>query len=751
MSTGDSTNEIDFYISATKEKPFRGESIDVVWRTIKREASGNWVVGYRNYPFRDYRSRFEDVPDIVILHADIGFCVITCRAFSIAEIESVGEIEWVVNWDGEKVSDTPLKNAREQTRRLYGKISAIPELDSITRGERPPEINAVALPNISEQEWVAKGLPTSLEGVLLFSDDLGANDPYDVLETAGDGRRFTDEEFIIARDQLNQGDLIASKDRTPIEDTQQPNTRNGLYRAATHGFEMHEQDKLQEEIALHIPDGPQQIRGIAGSGKTTIMAKKAATMHLQNPEWDISFTFNTRSLYQTVENSIERFYRDLASGAEVDREHLEILHGWGQAPSSGGQRHNGIYRKIAEIAEIDPYRKRNELSNDMDLSDQLGAHCRDLLESNDVEIPQIYDAILIDEAQDFHPDFYKMCYAALKEPKRLIWAYDEAQSLSKLSAPSPLEIFGTDENEDPIVDLSGSYEGGVKKSHIMRQSYRTPRDVLMGAHAIGMGLYSENGIVHTITNAEDWEAIGYTVEGDFSDVGSEIRLRRDRNLSPHPLQSYEEAKPLIDFQKYEEFDDELRGVARNVIKDITEDNLSPEKIMVVILGPPMWRKMQISQMESLLNEKASEVENDQDELAHLAGGENRNEFWREGRVTLTGINRAKGNEAASVHVMGINTIDKSNWQRSQIESGGKWRDNYVHARNELFVGITRSEGWCSISGHGTSSIINEAEIVVDIVNSPDPILEFEAPDPSEMDGEILLDDTVPTELDYFQD
>lgn len=751
MSTDDSSPDIDFYVSAKKQKPDRGNSVDTTWRVIKSGLATNWVVGYRNYPFRDYRGRFDHVPDIAILHADIGFCIITCRDYSIDEIESVGDIEWVVNRDDETKSVTPLKNVREQVRRLFGKITAIPELDTLTRGDRPPEISAIALPNISRQEWENKNLNVPNEGTIIFSEDLTRDSILATLENAGEGRRFTDEEFIIARDQLNQGDLIASKDRSPVDKSQQPSSKSELYEAATYGFEMHEQDKLQEEVAIHIPEGPQQIRGIAGSGKTTIMAKKAAAMHLQNPGWNIAFTFNTRSLYQTVEGSIDRFYKDLSLGGDIDRDKLEILHGWGQKSHSIDQKHDGLYRKLAKEAGINPYRKMDQISSSMGLSDQLGEHCKDLLNDSGAEIPQLYDAILIDEAQDFHPSFYKLCYEALKDPKRLIWAYDEAQSLSKLSAPSPLEIFGKNDQGESVVDLSGSYQGGVKKSHIMQQSYRTPRDVLMAAHAIGMGLYSDHGIVHTITDADDWRAIGYEVDGNFSKIGSEIRIRRDRNLSPHPLQSYDESKPLIKYEKYSELDDELTGVTENVITDLTEEKLDPEKVMVVVLGPPRWRKTQIDQLAALLNDRADEVENDDDMIAHRAGGDNRNEFWRDGRVTLTGINRAKGNEAASVHVMNINTIDKSNWQRNIIEQGGMWRDNYVNARNELFVGITRSEGWCSLTGHGSSDILQEAEKVIETVNQPDPEITFTAPDPSEMDGEIFIDDTVPTEISYFEE
>jgi superfamily I DNA and RNA helicase len=94
--------------------------------------------------------------------------------------------------------------------------------------------------------------------------------------------------------------------------------------------------------------------------------------------------------------------------------------------------------------------------------------CAELL-NNDDELPELFDAILIDEAQDFHFDFYKLCYAILREPKRLVWAYDEVQSLESLSIPTTADIFGTNPDGSLLVDLEGTYpesEGEVEKDMI---------------------------------------------------------------------------------------------------------------------------------------------------------------------------------------------------------------------------------------------------------------------------------------------
>lgn len=54
----------------------------------------------------------------------------------------------------------------------------------------------------------------------------------------------------------------------------------------------------------------------------------------------------------------------------------------------------------------------------------------------------------------------------------------------------------------------------------------------------------------------------------------------------------------------------------------------------------------------------------------------------ENAITLTGIHRAKGNEAFWVFITGLENIEENNPQ----------------FRNQLFVAMTRTKGWLWISG-----------------------------------------------------
>src|SRR3989344_167714 len=95
-------------------------------------------------------------------------------------------------------------------------------------------------------------------------------------------------------------------------------------------------DKDQRLAAITLVEGPQRIRGLAGSGKTIVLAMKAAHIHLHHPEATILFTFWTKSLYDLAKQLITRFYRQF-DDRDPDWTKLNILHAW------GGKNIEGVY------------------------------------------------------------------------------------------------------------------------------------------------------------------------------------------------------------------------------------------------------------------------------------------------------------------------------------------------------------------------------------------------------------------------
>jgi hypothetical protein len=272
----------------------------------------------------------------------------------------------------------------------------------------------IALPFITRAQWRNKGLDLSPASptTIIFADEL---EP-DVLrkrlqEIPAEERQgpLTGEQWELALAVLQGAPVLR---REPRPEPSKVNTKASLLRQVEQ--QILSIDREQHKVAVQIPSGPQRIRGLAGSGKTVVMCMKAAWMHLRFPSWDIAYTFYTRSLYGMIRILITRFYRYWAD-QDPDWNKIQVVHGWGAKDAPGMYRMvtrsmRRSARTYAEAKNVFMHREYNEL---------LGKCCEELLNSGE-QIPELFDAVLIDEAQDFHFDFYKLCYQILREPKRLI-------------------------------------------------------------------------------------------------------------------------------------------------------------------------------------------------------------------------------------------------------------------------------------------------------------------------------------------
>jgi superfamily I DNA and RNA helicase len=503
---------------------------------------------------------------------------------------------------------------------------------------------------------------------------------------------LTDEQWQLAVGVLQGAPTLRREIR--LEATK-PDSKSSMLKQVEE--QMQSLDREQHKVAIQIPNGPQRIRGLAGSGKTVVMCMKAAWMHMNYPDWDIAYTFYTKSLYGQIKSLITRFYRWWSVG-DPNWNKIQVLHGW------GGKDIQGMYRLVAHSMKLTArtYSEAKNVSSHKEYSEILGNCCKELRESND-ELPLLFDAILIDEAQDFNFEFYKLCYSILREPKRLIWAYDEVQSLESLSIPTTIEIFGTYSHGSPIVELEGNYpDSEIEKDMILYHCYRTPRPILVTAHIFGMGLLRPQGAVQFIPTAGGWEDIGYElVAGEFK-PGNKITIKRPEKNSPHGLEKLQGSQNLVQWQVFIDRKKELDWVAKEIYKNVYEDELKPDEIVVISLD---WKKMK----EDFIYLQAQ-----LGQLGIQSARADEAVFRQQNNVTLTGIFRAKGNEGSVVYVIGF----------EQVGSNPKL---IVQERNQAFTAMTRARGWCVLTGIGEKAQVSFKEIETILANYEQ--ITFTVPDP----------------------
>lgn len=674
-----------------------------VWDWIKEVFKDEPGVAYYRYPIFYRNGKLNREPDILILHRELGLWVIECKGCYIDNIASIQGHEWRMNrWHSE--IETPVAQAEDQMFAIKNKLTERRETrDSMALNFR------VALPFVKRNEWESKGFDNfpSTQGVVLLAEDLKPKSFRDkLIEGAKENHQkiMTDEQWSNVKAVL--GGTLPTKEPRLIPDGTLPDNPIRVIHAIESQLKV--LDYQQQKIAFEIPEGSQRIRGLAGTGKTVLFAKRIAKMHARNPEWKLAFVFFTQALYEQILELISLYHREM-TGEDPNWLNLKVLHAW------GGKNREGFYRSLALKCGEKP-------KNVNDVTAELGRvspgeafeYICDCLEKKVDNIPVLYDAILIDEGQDLPPSFYRIARSTLSDPKRLYWAYDEAQGIGSLIVPRPITIFGLNADNTPVVDLGGNklqdgtitppiYDSGIAKAHNINRCYRTPKLLLMAAHSVNMGLFRQGGPLQGVTTKEEWEALGYEVlQGNFSTTSVKTRkpvtITRPDKTSPHPIDKkdfsahHTVGSPLL-IQTFPNEDNERDWIAQQVANDL---KLGFNPWDILITGPT-------GNYESEYFEKLKEALNRHKVNSLIAGVDTSRDIFRmDGYVTMAPIFRAKGNEAWKVYACRFQYATQPLLWKQEKE---------IHKRNEAFVALTRARVWCVATGL-ESPIFNELQQVI---------------------------------------
>jgi len=679
-----------------------------VWSRLKElfKNTGGGTAFYR-YPIFTKMGEIRSEPDILILHRKLGILIIECKGCVIGNIADIQGHEWTMrNWYKETM--TPVIQAEDQMYAVKNKLDGLRETRNLMY-----LTFKVALPFVKRNEWKNRGF--SSEEVILYGDDLTLPNFRKIVKNSQQNM-LTDEQWEPVKNVIGGRVISRVPPRSVPTTTPKESPVRIIHKIES---EMAIMDGDQQKIAYEVPPGPQRIRGLAGTGKTVLFAKRAAKMHAEYPDWDIAFVFFTRALYGQIKNLVTRYYCGM-TGEEPDWKKLRVFHSW------GARDQPGFYRSLALKCGVKP-KSLNDITRDIGScspSKAFGYACNHL-EKEVSEFPEIYDAILIDEGQDLPPAFYRNIYKSLKHPKRLYWAYDEAQGIGSLIVPRSKEIFGIKQDGTPVVDLGGNkhpdgtvtppnYDSNIAKAHNLKQCYRTPRRLLMAAHAVNMGLYRDGGALQGVTRKNEWESLGYKIiGGDFSSASVSqkklVKITRADDDSPHVIdRNNVTSKSLLYVKTFRTEDLEREWIAEQVADDLKQ-GLKPEDILIT--GPSGdYEKDYFKKLKKVLEQRRGV-------RCCIAGVDTDSSTFRlQGHVTIATIFRAKGNEAWKVYVCRFNyAIQPLIWK---IEEE-------LHKRNEAFTAITRSRLWCVITGLN-SPIFQELENI----NNDHPYLIFPAFDQS---------------------
>ncbi|MDE0699779.1 MAG: ATP-binding domain-containing protein [Acidimicrobiaceae bacterium] len=443
-------------------------------------------------------------------------------------------------------------------------------------------------------------------------------------------------------------------------------------------------DRWQKAAAIESPEGPQRIRGLAGSGKTVVLALKAAYWHSQHPDWHIALTFHSRSLYQQIADLVTRFTFEHTNDTP-DESRLRIVHTWGSSAQVG------VYSLMA-AALGEPARNWSYARGKYGMDEAFAGICRELLNAAHThEVQPIFDAVLIDEAQDLPPEFFQLVYLFAKHPKRIVWGYDELQRLSEAAMPTTDELFGNGPEGESLISLDAT-DGEPRRDIVLPVCYRNTPWALATAHSLGVGVYRQEGLLQHPDEPTLWRDVGYNVVRGRLAPGSPVTLERSRDSYPSYFPELLSESDAVAVRCFSTRDEQDAWIANEIKCNLNEDELEPDDILIVL--PDTYRaKSRAPHLMKQLSRLGIQ--------SHLVGvNSSVDEVFKPGSVAIAHIYRAKGNEAPMVYAAD-----------SQHAAG---QFNAVTRRNSLFTAITRSRAWVRITGWGEEMdpIRREVEAVV---------------------------------------
>ena len=297
-----------------------------VWEAVKVASKGRDALGYWHYPLVTDRVR---EPDLLLLDPELGVVVIEVKSLPLSQIDRISGYRWDLTrpYFKQGLTINPFEQARTQLNLIMERVRSRSGLD------RVPGRCLVATPLISRDDWDAATFDTLVNDTpMLFSDQLTPAKLLRQLErtpTVARGKPLDEDEFARLCGVFSPGGAMPKRAGVPgavpafgpvvpasptgVQPTAVPSPAlrriDHIARIQAH---IHAIDLQQEKIGKTIAPGPQRIRGIAGSGKTILLAQKAAHMHLKHPDWDIALVFHTRSLYDQITRQVDHWLREFS-------------------------------------------------------------------------------------------------------------------------------------------------------------------------------------------------------------------------------------------------------------------------------------------------------------------------------------------------------------------------------------------------------------------------------------------------------
>jgi len=607
-------------------------------------------------------------PDLVLAHPDTGVIIFEVKAYDLDYINGIEAGNLKIRRNGHEAQVNPIKQAQ---RGMYAIKETYEQL--ALDGARPLFNAMVALPNITEKAWIDAGYEASIQRrLMLFAEDMQDTDRLQARIAKHVHHTLTLSGLEEPLPKATESDLFRAFGQSSVLNRAKRSERALPFEnlgAEIDRIEAQHKElsaEQQELIRLDNWGHPFLLRGVAGSGKSIVLAYQVAWAVLRHERRHQQLTLFEEDRHTMPKIAVVCLHRTLVP---LLQSHIntayESIAGKPLTPNTIIVTHiNGL---IYQLAEAHGHFHYLPMTKSRDNGDHARQHLSQLDTMTPEELDEMrFDAMFIDEGQDVHPDALALLYTLVRPNEQstertISIFYDDAQNIYGHPRPT-WRNYGI------------NVEGG--RAAFMRQCYRNSREIVeMGVNVLLGTAADEKTRVATrryadIYTLSEKSLVDETPEGwrvSFAEASNE-----------HP-QVY----------LFPNRTEEVNWAGDILMNLLEEEKVRPEDILVV-----SHNQRTLPHLERRLRE----ISNGALE-PRLVGGKNRSTLDEPllipGQLTLCTVYASKGYDVPIVLLLDTDQLPPS-----------------VTGRAMFFVAATRAKRYLVIAGVKTpDSLLSEAQII----------------------------------------
>jgi hypothetical protein len=614
-------------------------------------------------------------PDVVLCHPKVGLLVIEVKALALQQVQGIEAGSIMVRYEG---YSRPTNVVRQVEDALFEIELDIMKLVRDRRA-KPLTHCMVALPKIAESAWSARGYDRALPSQqMLFQEQV--NDPHrlyrrvmalveETSQKAHKSPHMNQAQIEVIAQVFGNSDVINEK-RPPRHEVDP--AKLGSYVDEMMALEKYLSEEQKELSRLAVGEFPRLVRGVAGSGKSVVLANMVGRyLHrrlesldapLFPPEpFHLAVTCFNHALVEFLRRKIKLAYCEQTLSDEIPPDLVMICH-----------LNQLIYQLIQTHGWPLRYIRIEDVPDTTTRAQRYRAQIAQFAREQPAQYAELcFDALFLDEGQDLEPEEYRLLLDLIRPhattgEKPLVIFYDDAQNLYGRSRPIWREL--------------GLNLAVGDRSRVMRECFRNSRQIVELAFNVLLGSQAPADIrVQTRTYAD----IGYLKErGLVQELGDHVRVGFAERESQVP-QVHEFATEGA----------ERAWVAQEVIRLIRDEQVRPEDILITFFRPAL---VNIEELEKTISAALPDLRY----LHPFGGHDDRDQYiFQPDCLTVSTVYGVKGYDAPIVFVLGADRFAYS-----------------TEGRAAFYVAATRAKLLLYVSGVAKrDSLLTEAKSVVRIL------------------------------------